>query len=64
MVSLRKEITKKLFTKADTSVDKKLSCPCINRSNLQTFRMHGVETAVLVSPCATTTPQKRRRSRY
>ena len=43
--SLRKEINKILFSKADSLVDKNLSCPRIKLSNSQTF-LDGVETGV------------------
>ena len=39
--SLKEEINKKLSTKADSSFDKVLSCPCINLSNSQTLIMDG-----------------------
>ena len=35
--SLKKEINKRLFSRADTLVDKTLSCPRINLSNSQTL---------------------------
>ena len=44
--SLKKEINKKLFSKADFLVDKILSCPRINLSNSQTLILDGVETGV------------------
>ena len=44
--SLKKEINKKLFSKADSLVDKILSCPRINLSNSQTLILDGVETGV------------------
>ena len=42
--SLKKEINKKLFSKADSSVDKILSCPRIKLLNSQTLILGGVET--------------------
>ena len=42
--SLKKEINKKLFSKADPLVDKTLSCPCTKLSNSQTLILDGVET--------------------
>ena len=42
--SLEKEINKKLFSKADTLVDKILSCPRIKLSKSQTLILEGVET--------------------
>ena len=42
--SLEKEINKKSLSKADSSVDKNLSCPCIKVSNSQTLILEGGET--------------------
>ena len=42
--SHKKEINKKLFSKADTSVDKILSCPRVKLSITQTLILNGVET--------------------
>ena len=42
--SLKKEISKNLFSKADYSVDKILSCPRIKLSKSQTLILDGVET--------------------
>ena len=42
--SLKKEINKKLFSKADSLVDKILSCPRIKLSNSPTLISDGVET--------------------
>ena len=39
-----KEINKKLFSKADSLVDKILTCPRIKLSNSQTLILDGVET--------------------
>ena len=47
--SLKKEINKKLFSKADSLVDKILSCPRIKLSNSQTLNLDGVETAIFLS---------------
>ena len=41
---LKKEINKKLFSKADTLVDKNLSYPRTKLSNSQTLFLDGVET--------------------
>ena len=50
--SLKKEINKKLFSKADSLVDKVLSCPRINLSNSQTSFLDGVETGIFLSDFA------------
>ena len=42
-------LNKKLFGKADTLIDKILSCPRIKLSNSQTIILDGVDTGVLVS---------------
>ena len=42
-------INKKLFGKADTLIDKILSCSRIKLSNSQTIIMDGVDTGVLIS---------------
>ena len=47
--SLKKEVNKKLFCKADSLVDKILSCPRIKLSNSQTRILDGVDTGVLIS---------------
>ena len=47
--SLEKEISKKLFSKADPLVDKILSCPRIKLSNSQTLILYGVETGIIPS---------------
>ena len=49
IVSLKKEVNKKLFCKADSLVDKILSCPRIKLSNSQTIILDGVDTGVLIS---------------
>ena len=46
--SLKKEINKKLFAKADTLADKVLACPCIKLSTSQTLLLDGAETGVLL----------------
>ena len=50
--SLKKEINKKLFSKADSLVDKMLSCPPIKLSNSQTLILDGVETGFFLSDFA------------
>ena len=52
IVSLTKELFKRLFAKADSLIEKSLSCPRIELSNLQTFLVDGVETAALLSDFA------------
>ena len=47
--SLKKEINKKLFSKADSLVDKILSCPRIKLPNSQTLVLDGVETGIVLS---------------
>ena len=44
--SLKKEINKKLFSTADSLVDKILSCPRIKLSISQTLILDGVETGI------------------
>ena len=56
--SLKKEINKKLFTKADPLVDKILSCPRIKLSNSQTLNLDGVETGIFLSDFAQQLPRK------
>ena len=46
--SLKTEINKKLFSKADTLVDKILSCPRIKLSDSQTLILDGVETGIFL----------------
>ena len=48
--SLKKEINKKLFSKADSLVDK--ICPRIKLSNSQTVVLDGVETGIFLSDFA------------
>ena len=50
--SLKKEINKKLFSKADFLVDKILSGPHIKLSNSQTLILDGVETGIFLSDFA------------
>ena len=57
--SHRNEINKKLFPKADPSVDNVLSCPRIKLSNSHTLFLDGVETGVILSDFA---KQLRRRN--
>ena len=47
--SLKKDINKKLFGKADTLVDKILSCSRIKLPNSQTILLDGVDTGMLIS---------------
>ena len=47
--SLKRDINKKLFGKADTLKDKILSCSRIKFSNSQTIILDGVDTGVLIS---------------
>ena len=46
---LKKEINKNLFSKADSLVDKILSCPPIKLSNSQTLILDGVESGIFLS---------------
>ena len=50
--SLKKEINKKLFSNADTLLDKILSCPRIKLSISQTFILDDVETGIILSDFA------------
>ena len=50
--SIKRDINKKLFGKADTLMDKILSCSCIKLSNSQTTILDGVDTGVLFSDFA------------
>ena len=47
--SLKRDINKKLFGKADSLMDKILSCSLIKHSNSQTIILDGVDTGVLIS---------------
>ena len=44
--SLKKEINKKLFSKANSLADKFLSCPRIKLSNSQTLILDGLQTRI------------------
>ena len=46
--SLKKEINKKFYSKADSLVDKILSCPRIKHSISQTLNLDGVETGIFL----------------
>ena len=46
--SLEKEMNKKIFSEADTLVDKVLSCPRIKLSILQTLLLNGAETGLFL----------------
>ena len=47
--SLKRDINKKLSDKADTLIDKIISCSGIKLSNSQTIILDGVDTGVLIS---------------
>ena len=47
--STKRDIYKKLFGKADSLIDKNLSCFRIKLSNSQTITVDGVDTGVLIS---------------
>ena len=47
--SLRRDINKKLFGKADTLIDKVLSCSRIKLLNSQKKTLDGVDTGVVIS---------------
>ena len=47
--SLKRDINKKMFGKADPLLDKILSCSRIKLSNSQTLTLDGVDTGVLIS---------------
>ena len=47
--SINRDINKKLFGKADSMIDKILSCSRIKLSNSQTIILDGVDTGVLIS---------------
>ena len=49
IVSLKKEVNKNLFAKANSLVDKILSCPRIKLSNSHTFLLVGVKNGTLLS---------------
>ena len=50
--SLKKELNKNLFSKADSLVDKILSSPRIKLSNSQTLVLNGIETGIFLSDFA------------
>ena len=58
VVSLKKEINKKLFSTADSLVDKILSRPRIKLSNSQTIILEGVETGFFMSDFAQPLPRR------
>ena len=63
--SIRRDIKKKLFGKADSLIDKILSCSRIKLSNSQTIILNGVDTGVLISDFTLHLRQKKRtRSRH
>ena len=47
--SLKKQMNKQLFAKADSLVDKSLSCPRIKLSYSELFTLESVETTILLS---------------
>ena len=49
ITSLKRDINKELFGKADTPIDKISSCSRIKHSNSQTLNLDGVDTGVLIS---------------
>ena len=49
IASLKKEINKKIFSKANPLTDKILSCSRIKLSNSQKIILDGVDTGVLIS---------------
>ena len=61
IASLKKEINKNLFSKADSLVDKILSSPRIKLSNSQTLILDGVETGIFLLDFA---QQLRRKNIY
>ena len=46
--SLKREINKKLFSKADSLLDKVLCCPRVKLSKPQTLFLDGVETGIFL----------------
>ena len=63
--SLKKEINRKFFSKADSLVDKTLSCPRIKLTKLQPLILDGVETGISLFDFAQLLRRKkRRRSRH
>ena len=63
--SIKRDIIKKLFGKADSLIDKILFCSHIKLSNSQTIILDGVDTGVLISDFTLhLRPKKRRGSRH
>ena len=56
--SLKRDINKKLFGKADSLIDKILSCSRIKLSNSQTIALDGVDTGSLISDFTLHLPQR------
>ena len=59
--SIKRDINKKLFGKADSLIDKILSCSRIKLSNSQTIILDGVDTGVLISDFTLHLRRKKRR---
>ena len=49
IISLKRDLNKKRFGKADSLIDKVLSCSRIKLSNSQTIVLDGVDAGVLIS---------------
>ena len=62
--SLKRDINKKLFGKADPLIDKILSCSLVKISSSQTINLGGVDTEVLISDFTLHASKKRRRFRH
>ena len=63
--SLKRDINRKHFGKADSLIDKILSCSRIKLSNSKTICLDGVDTGVLISDFTLhLRRKKRRRSRH
>ena len=62
--SLKRDINKKLFGKADTLIDKTLFCSRIKLSISQVIIFDGVDTGVLISDFPQHLLRKNRRSRH
>ena len=56
--SLKRNINRKLYGKADSLVDKISSCSRIKLSNSQTIILDGVDTGVLISDFTLHLPEK------
>ena len=56
--SLKRDINKKHFDKADSLIDKTLSCSRIKLSNSQAIVLNGVDTGVLISDFTLRSRQK------